>query len=128
MIGSLFNLLTRRPDLIIDHVSSYAALAQSEITATKRRMITRAVGAVVAIAFGTSAIVLAGVALMLATTVAPMSNAWTLYAGPAIALIIALIGGWIAANGGEEKTERGSLGEQFRRDLEALKSATGARS
>jgi len=128
MIGPLLNLIARRPDLIIDHIASYAALAQNQIEATKARLVTRIVAGIVALAFGTAALVLAGVALMLGTAVADLQASWALFAAPGIALIVCVLAARVALAGTPELNTQVSLGAQFRRDLNALKIATGDRT
>ena len=126
MLVPLFNLVTHRPDLIIDHLSGYLKLAQDELTEVKQHVIRRAVAGAVALVFAISFIVLAGVALMLSSiaTQSQSANAPTvmLIAVPAIALVAAIIAAIAALKAGPAQTSA-SFADHIQRDIQAFRQA-----
>ena len=67
MLVPIFNLVTHRPDLIIDHLAGYLKLAQDEVSGIKQQLIRRTIAGAIALVFAVAFIVLAGVAIMLAS-------------------------------------------------------------
>ena len=139
MFGTVLNLLTRflpprlpkllteRPDLLMDHVLAYAALAKSEIESAKRQWIRRMVAGAIALAATLAFIVLVGVAVMLNVTAQPqVGMAWVLYAVPGSMLVIALVSLGIALS----KSPPGatSLSAQLQLDRQAFRTAMESRS
>ena len=124
MLVPLFNLVTHRPDLIIDHLSGYLKLAQDELTEVKQQVIRRAVASAVALVFAISFIVLAGVALMLSSiaTQSQSANAPTvmLIAVPAIALVAAIIAAIAALKAAPAQTSA-SFADHIQRDIQAFR-------
>ena len=124
MLVPLFNLVTHRPDLIIDHLSGYLKLAQDELTEVKQHVIRRAVASAVALVFAIAFIVLAGVALMLASisTQSQSVNAPTvmLIAVPAIALVAAIIAAIAALKAAPAQTAA-SFADHIQRDIQAFR-------
>ena len=124
MLVPLFNLVTHRPDLIIDHLSGYLKLAQDELTEVKQHAIRRAVAGAVALIFAIAFIVLAGVALMLASisTQSQSANAPTvmLIAVPAVALVAAFIAAIAALKAGPAQTSA-SFADHIQRDIQAFR-------
>ena len=124
MLVPLFNLVTHRPDLIIDHLSGYLKLAQDELTEVKQQVIRRAVASAVALVFAISFIVLAGVALMLSSisTQSQSANAPTvmLIAVPAIALVAAIIAAIAALKAAPVQTSA-SFADHIQRDIQAFR-------
>ena len=124
MLVPLFNLVTHRPDLIIDHLAGYLKLAQDELAEVKRQVIRRAVASAVALIFAIAFIVLAGVALMLASisTQSQSANAPTvmLIAVPAIALVAAIIAAIAALKAAPAQTSA-SFADHIQRDIQAFR-------
>lgn len=94
LVHPIFSVLVSRPDLVIDHVAGYAALAQEEATSVgtevARRAIAWAVVGVAALLF----LVFAGVAVMLGAM--HESFHWALVVVPAIPLVAAAVAFGIA--------------------------------
>ena len=124
MLVPLFNLVTHRPDLIIDHLAGYLKLAQDELAEVKQQVIRRAVASAVALIFAIAFIVLAGVALMLASisTQNQSANAPTamLIAVPAIALVAAIIAAIAALKAVPAQTSA-SFADHIQRDIQAFR-------
>ena len=134
MLVPLFNLVTHRPDLIIDHVAGYLKLAQDELNAAKQQVIRRAIAGAVALVFAVAFIVLAGVALMLSSvaTTQPQpvfSTMAMLIAVPSVALLAAVIAAIVAMKSGTG-TATVSFADHVQRDIQAfrqvIKSKEGA--
>lgn len=89
MVHPIFSVLITRPELVMDHVSGYAALVQEEASTVgvqvARRAAAWATCAVGAVVF----LVLAGVACMMAAT---GGFHWALLVVPAVPLVLAVIG------------------------------------
>ena len=139
MFGTVFNLLTRflpprlpkllteRPDLLMDHVLAYAALAKTEIELAKQEWIRRIVAGAIALAASLAFIVLAGVALMLNATAQPHAGmGWVLLAVPGSMLAIALVSLVVALSKGQPKPL--SLSDQLKLDMQAFRTAMDAHS
>lgn len=124
MLVPLFNLVTHRPDLIIDHLAGYLKLAQDELAEVKQQVIRRAVASAVALIFAIAFIVLAGVALMLASisTQSQSANAPTvmLIAVPAVALVAAFIAAIAALKAVPAQTSA-SFADHIQRDIQAFR-------
>ena len=124
MLVPLFNLVTHRPDLIIEHLAGYLKLAQDELAEVKQQVIRRAVASAVALIFAIAFIVLAGVALMLASisTQSQSANAPTvmLIAVPAIALVAAIIAAIAALKAAPAQTSA-SFADHIQRDIQAFR-------
>ena len=124
MLVPLFNLVTHRPDLIVDHLAGYLKLAQDELAEVKQQVIRRAVASAVALIFAIAFIVLAGVALMLASisTQSQSANAPTvmLIAVPAVALVAAFIAAIAALKAAPAQTSA-SFADHIQRDIQAFR-------
>ena len=135
MFGTLLNLLTtrlpklltQRPDLLVDHVLAYSALASREIEAIKRQLLRRVVAGAIALACALAFVVLAGVALMLDAVGLAQSQlqgqadrAWVLLAVPGVMLVLALVATMVALAKGKVSTE--SLAAQVQLDLHAFRA------
>ena len=124
MLVPLFNLVTHRPDLIVDHLAGYLKLAQDELAEVKQQVIRRAVASAVALIFAIAFIVLAGVALMLASisTQSQSANAPTvmLIAVPAVALVAAIIAAIAALKAAPAQTSA-SFADHIQRDIQAFR-------
>ena len=131
MLVPLFNLVTHRPDLIIDHLAGYLKLAQDELNDAKQQLIRRAIAGAVALVFAVAFIVLAGVSLMLATlTVAQtqpvFSTTATLIAVPTVALLAAIIAAIVAMKSNTDEPTV-SFAEHIQRDMQAFRQVIQAK-
>lgn len=86
MLHPLFSTLIQRPDLVVDHLSAYAALFQNEASRAGDELLARTVAWLLAVLAGVVFLGLAGVALMLGV----MQNHfhWVLVAVPGFALLL----------------------------------------
>lgn len=89
MLHPLFSTLVQRPDLVVDHVSAYAALFLEEASDAGTEVVTKAVAWVLVVLAGVLFAGLAGVALMLGL----LQNQfhWALVFVPGAALLVGLI-------------------------------------
>lgn len=88
MLHPLFSTLIKRPDLVIDHLSAYAALFHEEASSAGSELLARAVAWLLAALSVFVFLGLAGMALMLGF----MQNQfhWVLVAVPGFALMLAV--------------------------------------
>ena len=87
-VHPIFKVLIRRPELVVDHLSGYAALAQQEASTLGAQLLRRAIAwGVAAVAFIVF-LMLAGVAVMLGFTQGEFH--WVLVLAPGAALALAL--------------------------------------
>lgn len=119
MLHPVFSALVHRPDLLVDHVSAYAALIQQEAAGMGGDLVTRAVAwalvAIGALVF----LVLAGVALMLGFLMDQFQ--WVLVLVPGAVLLITLVA--LARARSASPSERfAELKAQFKNDVQALRS------
>lgn len=86
MLHPLFSTLVKRPDLMVDHISAYAALFHQEAVEASTDLLARAAAWVVAVLAGVVFLGLTGVAVMLGL----MQNQfhWVLLAVPGVALLL----------------------------------------
>jgi hypothetical protein len=125
MFHPLFKLLARRPDLLADHLDAYADLAAAQVLATRRELTSRAVLAAVCGLSLLLAVLLAGVALLLAAALPSelLSRPWALVLIPllpaAIAAVVAL-----KLRASAPLSGLGPLREQFSRDADMLHEAS----
>jgi uncharacterized membrane protein YqjE len=89
MLHPLFSTLAQRPDLVVDHVSAYAALFHQEASHAGAELVAHVVAWVLAVLSVVVFLGLAGMALMLGL----MQNQfhWVLVAVPGFALAFAVI-------------------------------------
>ncbi len=124
LVHPIFKVLVRRPELVVDHLSGYAALATQEAstlgTEVLRRAIAWGVAAVAFIVF----LVLAGVALMLGFMQGEFH--WVLVLAPGTALALALVA-MVMARKSLPTQAFVELRGQLEADAQALRMA-GARS
>lgn len=118
----LLNLLTNRPQLLVEHAQGYVDLLAVELpraaSAYKRTLLLNAV----ALLGLQAALLLAGLGLMLwaALPTSPMPAAWLLIAVPLLPLATAL-GCLIAARSGVARHSLVVVQEQFSADLALLR-------
>lgn len=86
MLHPLFSTMVKRPDLVVDHVSAYAALAHQEAISAGTDVLARAAAWMLAVLTGVVFLGLTGVAVMLGL----MQNQfhWVLVLVPAVALLL----------------------------------------
>lgn len=88
MVHPIFSVLVSRPELVVDHLSGYAALAQQEASSLGAEVLRRAIAwGVAAVAFVVF-LVLAGVAVMLG---AIDGFHWVLVLAPGVALVLGIV-------------------------------------
>lgn len=95
MLHPIFSTVIEHPELIADHVANYVALAKEEIAVAGRSVLTRVIAGVLAVVSAMLALGLIGIAVMLG-----MLNGsfhWVLVIVPGVALLIAVIGGYLAS-------------------------------
>ena len=125
MLVPLFNLVTHRPDLIIDHLAGYLKLAQDELNEVKQQAVRRAIAGAVSLVFAVAFVVLAGASLMLSsvTTIGSQpvfaTNAM-LIAVPTVALLAAVIAAIVAMKSGTGIATV-SFTDHIQRDIQAFR-------
>lgn len=120
LVHPIFKVLVRRPELVVDHLSGYAALATQEATTLGTEVLNRAVAwGVAAVAF-IGFVVLAGVALMLGFMQGQFH--WVLVLAPAVALVLT-IGAMIVARKSLPTQAFVELRGQLEADAQALRMA-----
>lgn len=88
LVHPIFKVLVRRPELVVDHLSGYAALAQQEASTLGAEVLRRAIAWGVAAAALIVFMMLAGVAVMLGFMFGEFR--WVLVLAPGVALAVAL--------------------------------------
>ncbi len=131
MLVPLFNLVTHRPDLIIDHLAGYLKLAQDELNDAKQQIVRRAIAAAVALVFAVAFIVLAGMALMLAsvstTQLQPIfATTAMLIAVPTVALLAAIIAAIVAMKS-DTDIPTVSFADHIQRDIQTFRQVIQAK-
>lgn len=124
MIHPIFSVLVNKPELLIDHVSGYAALLREETSSVGLQVARRAIAwAVVGVGLLVF-LVLLGVAVMLGAVQDRFS--WALVIVPAVPLALAAVAWTFARQRLPEKAFT-ELKAQLDADAQALR-AIGARS
>ena len=120
MLHPLFSLLVRRPDLVVEHVSGYAALAHEEASEAAAEVLQRVVAGALAMLFAAVFLTLTGTAVMLGVMFGQFH--WVLLALPAG--IFALLMAALVKARQPLTTERfAELKAQVQRDAQALRAA-----
>ena len=121
MLHPLFATLVRRPDLLLNHVSAYAALIQCEAAKAgadlRARSLAWAAFILGALVFG----VLAGVALMLGVMLGRFE--WVLVLVPGAVLLLTGLA-WRKTRSAQESAYFAEVRVQLDSDVQALRSAT----
>lgn len=120
MLHPLFSLLVRRPDLVVEHVSGYAALAQEEAAQAASDLLQRLVAGAIAVVFAVVFLTLAGTALMLALLFGQFH--WVLLALPA-GMLVLLLAALLLARKPLPGQRFAELKAQVQRDAQALRAA-----
>jgi hypothetical protein len=125
MLSRLFDLITRRPDLLVDHAVAYVDLAQREFAQTRNRIVRQLVAALAVFALAIAFVVLGGVtALLCIGGVTALTPA--LAAVPAIVLLATIVAGWYASSINAQG-KSGDLRLQFDDDLKLLREFAESR-
>ena len=125
MLVPLFNLITHRPDLIVDHLAGYLKLAQDEVNDAKQRFVRRTIAGAVALLFTAAFVVLAGVSLMMTAlpiwpAQPPAATTATLILVPLVVLLAAIISAIVAMKSGAGEPAL-SLADHIQRDIQAFR-------
>ena len=123
MIHPIFSVLINRPELVVDHVSGYAALMREEASSVGTEVAKRAIAWGATVLALVVFLVLAGVAVMLGTL---NEFHWVLVITPGIALAIAGAA-WSVARQRLPEQAFTELKAQLDADAQALRTL-GARS
>ena len=126
MIGTTLKLLTRQPELLLNYVFAYSTLARDEIALAKIRLVRRVVAAAIAFAAMLAFLVLAGVALILASAPSQPYATWALLSVPGFMLVLCAFSAAIAFAKGASNS-RDSLGSQLQRDMQSFRVALESR-
>jgi O-antigen/teichoic acid export membrane protein len=124
MIHPIFSVLISRPELVVDHVSGYAALMREEASNVGGEVAKRVIAWGIAILALVVFLVLAGVAAMLGALHGTFH--WMLVIAPGLALAIA-VGAWLVARRRLPEKAFTELKAQLDADAQALRTL-GARS
>jgi hypothetical protein len=124
MVHPIFSVLINRPELVVDHVAGYAALAREEASSVGSEVAKRAIAWAVAVLALTAFVVLTGVSVMLGALHEQFHPALILV--PAVALALAA-GAWFVARQRLPDKAFSDLKAQLEADAQALR-AIGARS
>lgn len=119
MLHPLFSALVHRPDLVVDHVSAYAALLQAEAAAAGSQWMGRALAWVLVAAGGLLFAVFAGVALMVGVLMAQFH--WVLLAVPGFFLALTALA-YLRARQAPPSSGFADLKAQFENDVRTLRS------
>jgi hypothetical protein len=123
VLHPLLRLALARPDLLADHAGAYAELAVVSAREALAGWQLRLVGWALLAAGLLLCLIFAGVALMLAATVASPVMPWVLWAVPLAPALLALSGWWLARR--RTVNGRASLvAQQFESDLALLRAST----
>jgi O-antigen/teichoic acid export membrane protein len=121
LVHPIFKVLVSRPELVVDHLTGYAALVQQEASTLGGEVVRRA------IAFGIAAVsfivflVLLGVAVMLG---ALQGFHWVLVIAPGVALAVAIVSLGMARKSLPSQAFV-ELRSQLEADAQALRMAGG---
>lgn len=119
MLHPLFSAVVHRPDLVLDHVSAYAALLQAEASVAGSELVKRALAWALVAAGALLFLVFAGVALMVGLVMQEFH--WVLVAVPGAFLLLALLA-WGRAKAPLPPAAFQDLKAQFESDVRALRS------
>jgi hypothetical protein len=124
MLHPIISVLIRKPELVLDHVSGYAALVREEASSVGLEVAKRAIAWGVTLFSFLVFLILAGVAVMIGSVEGNFH--WTLVVVPGLALAMA-VGGFLVARKPMPQGMFTEVKAQLDADAEALR-AVGARS
>lgn len=120
MLHPLFSTVIKRPDLLVDHLSGYAALVQEEASEAGTELLQRGLAWTVAAMCAGVFLTLAGVALMLGVLLNQFH--WVLVAVPVIMLVLMLVA-VLKAREPLRASRFAGVKAQVARDAQALRMA-----
>ena len=123
LVHPIFRVLVSRPELVVDHLSGYAALAQQEASSLGKEVVRRAVAWAVAAVSSIVFLMLAGVALMFGVI---DGFHWVLVLAPGAVLVLGVTAMTVARKSLPTQVFT-ELRGQLEADAQALRMA-GARS
>ncbi len=94
MLHPIFSTVLGHPELIVQHLANYAALIKVETSTATRMLMSRVIAGVLAAVSFALALGFAGIAVMLG--VLHGSFHWVLIVVPGVALLIAVVAGYVA--------------------------------
>ena len=121
IVHPIFSVLVSRPELVMDHVAGYAALAQEEATSVGSEVVKRAAGWAVCGIGALLFILFAGIAAMMG---ALHGFHWALVVVPAVPLAIA-VGGFVVGHKKMPGRAFAELRAQLDADAQALRTLGG---
>jgi len=126
LLSRLFDLITRRPDLLVDHAVAYVDLAQREFAQVRQRTLRQAIACLAVLALAITFLVLCGVAALLciAGVVALTPG---VFAVPAVFLLAVIGVGWYASSIGADEPP-GNLRLQIDDDLKLIREFSECRA
>ncbi|WP_341907157.1 hypothetical protein [Polaromonas sp. YR568] len=118
MLHPIFSTLAQRPDLVVEHLSAYAALARQEASSASGKWLTRAMAWVLTALLLVVFLGLTGTALMLG--VLQDRFHWVLVLVPGCVLAAALLA-WRLASKPQTSQDFVELKSQLDSDMQALR-------
>lgn len=115
----IFSVLVRRPDLVLEHLAGYAALAREEAATTGMAFVRRVIAGAIAVAAFIAFLILAGVAAMLAALLHEFH--WMLLLVPGTALALAVVA-FLQTRQGPTSRVLAELRAQMQADLDTLRT------
>ncbi|HYP84902.1 phage holin family protein [Variovorax sp.] len=94
MLHPIYTTVLGHPELVADHLANYVALVREEAGDTARRLVARTIAGVTAVIAAMMALGLIGIAVMLGVLHGQFN--WVLVIVPGVAVVIALVGAYIA--------------------------------
>lgn len=122
IVHPIFSVLVSRPELVMEHVAGYAALAQEEASSVGTEVAKRAIAWAACAFCGLVFLILAGVALMLGAVQGGFH--WALLAVPAVPLVLAIVA-WNIARQRLPAKAFAELRAQLDADAQALRTLGG---
>jgi len=99
MFSKLFDLIARRPDLILNHALAYVDLVQQEFAQTRDRLLRQIVAALIALSLAITFLVVTGVAAVLAIAEVVVLRP-AIFAVPGVVLVGVVLASWYAVRAG----------------------------
>jgi SNF family Na+-dependent transporter len=125
MLHPIYSTVLGHPELVADHLANYLALVREEAGEAGRRLVSRIVAGVLAVISAMMALGLIGIAVMMG--VLHGSFHWVLVVVPAVAVVVAAIGGYVASRPASFEGFE-DIRAQLEADVRALHIAGDARA
>lgn len=122
MLHPIFSTVLGHPELVAEHLANYAALIKEEAAQAGRGVVYRLVAGILAAVAGMLALGLIGIAVMLG--VLHGSFNWVLVIVPGVAVVCAVVAGWVASRSATAHAFEDLKG-QIDADLKAMRVAGG---